>query len=57
MNVKDKHKDERKLCPKCGAVMGENIDGKPICICEVWPGSSVFFKPLPIKPNKHKPKV
>ena len=32
------HKDCRKFCKNCGAVLGENIDGKPICICEVWLG-------------------
>ena len=35
--MKDKHKDNRKFCPKCGAVLGENIDGKPICQCDIWP--------------------
>lgn len=35
--MKDKKKDCRKYCPKCGAIRGENIDGKPICSCEVWP--------------------
>ncbi len=34
--MKDLHKDNRKYCKKCGAVLGENVDGKPICICEVW---------------------
>lgn len=35
--MKDKHKDDRKYCKKCGTVLGENVDGKPICFCEVWP--------------------
>jgi len=28
----------RERCKKCGGIIGENIDGKPICQCEVWPG-------------------
>lgn len=32
--MKDKHKDCRKYCKKCGNILGENIDGKPICHCE-----------------------
>ena len=39
--MKDNHKDERKYCPKCGAVLGENVDGKSICIC----GYSEQIKP------------
>ncbi len=35
--MKDKHKDERKFCPKCGAPLGETTDGTPICWCDVWP--------------------
>lgn len=35
--MKDLHKDERKFCPKCGAPLGENEDGKLICWCDVWP--------------------
>lgn len=31
---KDKHKANRKCCPKCDNIMGENIEGKPICGCE-----------------------
>ena len=26
-------------CKKCGGIIGENIEGKPICACEVWPGN------------------
>ncbi len=26
-----------KRCPKCNDIMGENIEGKPICACEQWP--------------------
>ena len=35
--MKDKHKDERKFCPKCNAPLGENEDGKPLCWCDVLP--------------------
>jgi hypothetical protein len=51
---KDKHKDCRKYCKKCGAVLAENIDGKPLCWCEVWPGDSIFSKPLPIKKGERE---
>ena len=44
--MKDKHKDERKYCSKCGALLGENTDGKPICNCEVWPMRKVYKNSL-----------
>ena len=28
-------------CKKCGGVIGVNIEDKPICQCEVWPGNTV----------------
>ena len=28
-----------KQCPKCNGIMGENIEGKPICACQQWPRS------------------
>jgi len=31
-----------KRCPKCGDVMGTNIDGEPICACSVPPRSIVL---------------
>lgn len=47
-------KDERKFCPKCEAVLGENINGKPICSCEVWPGNEIKeFTPMIHKPENH----
>ena len=35
--MKDKYTVNRKQCPNCGDLMGENIDGKPICSCTQWP--------------------
>lgn len=35
----------RKRCPKCGGVIGENIEGKPICQCEVWPRNETIHRP------------
>ena len=34
----------RKRCPKCGGVIGENIDGKPICQCEVMTEQKICTK-------------
>jgi len=31
-------------CKKCGGIVGQNIDGKPICQCEVWPGNTIDWK-------------
>ena len=47
-------KKKVKKCKKCGGIIGENIDGKPICQCEVWPGIEVTepFTPMIHKPNK-----
>ena len=36
-------KKKVKRCKKCGGIIGENIDGKPICQCEVWPGNTVDY--------------
>jgi len=33
----------RERCKKCGGIMGENIDGKPICSCMVWPGNIIDY--------------
>jgi len=40
-------------CKRCGGVIGENIDGKPICSCEVWPGkdNTEPFTPMVFKPE------
>ena len=37
--MKDIKIDENsvKRCPECGGVMGEDIDGEPICGCSVPP--------------------
>lgn len=29
------YKDERQFCKKCKAPLGENVDGKPLCSCEL----------------------
>ena len=34
----------RERCKKCGGIIGENIDGKPICQCEVWPGNTIDWE-------------
>ena len=36
-------KKKVKRCKKCGGPLGENIDGKPICQCEVWPGNTIDY--------------
>jgi len=43
-------------CKNCGGIMGENIDGKPICQCEVWPGNTpnVKISHLEILPLEEK---
>ena len=56
MKMKDLQKDERTYCPKCGAVLGENTDGKPMCWCGVWPGNEIdSFIPIVHKPGFVKP--
>jgi len=39
MNKTDSDYELRNTCPKCGDLMGEDIDGNPICGCSVPPRS------------------
>ncbi len=48
-----------KRCPKCNDIMGENIEGKSICACEVWPRKETInqcdgcSRGLPLKDGIH----